>query len=305
MEEIGFLDTNKKRLLKEYHLIDDRDALDKARVRQNIASFADELVSKGLSKADLEKIRQLSEGATPGMTLEQFRELLETCDAKRYAQLSEDGTLTRFIPEWERLTSDNTGWQHFFHENRLDEHTLRLLQYLDSSQEFKALPDKARRLLRVTALLHDIGKEGGPKEDRDFLDPDVMHPEKSAQMARQIMQRLKYTKEETDTVCKLIKHHDALGNISIYGDIGAKPDSPGRFKVKHSMSDLAEMFSRDEITMLKILTKADIRAIRNSQDLLRETNNFYTFREGKSGKKYTTEKAIDMSAEQVLLQQML
>jgi hypothetical protein len=232
-------------------------------------------------------------------SLEEFKELLETCDADACRALVKKGGMTKFIPEWDRLTSDETGWQHRFHDFRLDEHTISLIEYFDKSKQFHSLSDYYQRMLRVAAILHDIMKTGGYKGEK--VRPDSEHPEKGAEKALEILQRLKYAGDDLKLIYRLISFHDAIGNIVIYGDRDDRPVTVGRKKVKHSKAEMAKHFEDDELEVLAVFTKADIYSVQSGGKLLKETRNFWTFREMETtGIKYTTEEAIDLCVEEIL-----
>jgi hypothetical protein len=227
-------------------------------------------------------------------TVEEFRELIETATADTCRKLSKKGGISKFIPEWDRFTSDESGWQHAFHDFRLDEHTIRLFEYFDSSYEFKKLEDRYQRILRITALLHDITKEGGSVHFRPAPDPE--HPERSAELVMDILKRLNYDAAMIKTVYKLVYFHDALGNIAVYGDIADKVKPGTYFKVKYTLRDLAKFFFKDEIPLLKVFTKADIYAIKNDGVLLKGESKFWSILKGSS---MSLERAIDMCASEI------
>ena len=64
------------------------------------------------------------------------------------------------------------------------------------------------RVLRLTMLFHDIGKPGCRTTDEDGIDHFYGHPSKSAQMAKQILRRLKFDNDTISKVSKLISFHD-------------------------------------------------------------------------------------------------
>lgn len=63
-------------------------------------------------------------------------------------------------------------------------------------------------LLRITMLLHDLGKPMACKKDPDGTAHFKGHPKFSAVMARQILERLKYSREFIDDCVTLIAYHD-------------------------------------------------------------------------------------------------
>ena len=64
------------------------------------------------------------------------------------------------------------------------------------------------RTVRLALLLHDIGKPGHFALIREGFGHFPEHPAIGAEMARQVLQRLRYDRRTTDTVCDLIRHHD-------------------------------------------------------------------------------------------------
>ena len=67
--------------------------------------------------------------------------------------------------------------------------------------------------IRMALLLHDIGKPYSYQEDgniRHFKG----HPQKSAEMAEQILQRLGYTEKEVEDICYLIANHDTIIDVN-------------------------------------------------------------------------------------------
>ena len=85
------------------------------------------------------------------------------------------------------------------------EHTLRAIEAARSDE-----------IIRLTMLLHDLGKpECYTNEDGEghFYD----HAAASERIAKAILKRLKLSNDLTGTVCALVKHHDAYGQIGEKG----------------------------------------------------------------------------------------
>lgn len=72
-------------------------------------------------------------------------------------------------------------------------------------------PDK---VLRLTMLLHDIGKPVVRSTGEDGVDHFFGHADVSAQMAHAILKRLKFDNDTLYTVEKLIAYHDYRPEIS-------------------------------------------------------------------------------------------
>lgn len=100
-----------------------------------------------------------------------------------------------FIPEIKPMFDYN---QHTKHHNRdLWHHTIYAVKSIDNTP-----------LLRMSMLLHDIGKPKACKRDEDGTCHFKGHPKYSAEMAETILRRLKYSNDFIETCITLIKYHD-------------------------------------------------------------------------------------------------
>lgn len=101
------------------------------------------------------------------------------------------GLLQIFLPE---LINNIGVTQPEYHEDDVYTHSLKVL-------------DRAEDTVKLAGLLHDIGKYQtkviGPDGNTHFYG----HDQKSADMAAQIMKRLKFSNVEIDRVTKLIRFH--------------------------------------------------------------------------------------------------
>ena len=77
------------------------------------------------------------------------------------------------------------------------EHTIRAME---------AAP--AGRILRLTMLLHDIGKPDCKSTDEKGIDHFFGHPAISAKLADQMLRALKFDNKTREQVVTLVKHHD-------------------------------------------------------------------------------------------------
>ena len=64
------------------------------------------------------------------------------------------------------------------------------------------------KILRLTMLLHDIGKPASRTTDEKGIDHFYGHQEKSADMALDILKRLKYDNNTIRQVTTLVRYHD-------------------------------------------------------------------------------------------------
>lgn len=107
----------------------------------------------------------------------------------------ETGVTKEFLPEWDvcMVTEQNTP----HHCWNVGEHTLQSLVNV-----------RADKVLRLTMLLHDMGKPQVKKTDENGRDHFKTHGAASEKMAGAIMRRLKLDNDTIKKVCRLIKWHD-------------------------------------------------------------------------------------------------
>lgn len=99
------------------------------------------------------------------------------------------------LPEFSVMMK--TSQNNPYHIYTVGEHTLHSLLLVP-----------ADKVLRLTMLLHDVAKPPCKFVHEDGVEHFYGHPEKGAQMARQILRRLKFDNDTTDKVCALVKIHD-------------------------------------------------------------------------------------------------
>ena len=110
--------------------------------------------------------------------------------------LQKFGLLKHIIPEIEEGIGCEQGGAHRY---TVYEHLLQALQHAaDKNWQFE---------IRIAALFHDIGKprsrRPGVKKAYTFYGHEVI----GARMAQKIMERLKFPKDTTDLVVKLVRYH--------------------------------------------------------------------------------------------------
>ncbi len=67
-------------------------------------------------------------------------------------------------------------------------------------------------LIRISALLHDVAKPLCQTIDDDGIGHYYGHPQKGSEMALEILKRLRFSNEEIEKICYLIKNHDSTIN---------------------------------------------------------------------------------------------
>lgn len=107
----------------------------------------------------------------------------------------ETGVTKRFLPEFDVCMTTPQNSQH--HCYSVGEHILHSLLYV-----------RADKVLRLTMLLHDIGKPLTRKTDEAGVDHFKMHAPEGEKVARRILRRLKFDNDTIGKVCRLVVCHD-------------------------------------------------------------------------------------------------
>ena len=112
------------------------------------------------------------------------------------------GVTAVILPELDRCME--TPQNHPHHCYNVGEHILHSL-----------LGVPAEKDLRLAMLLHDIGKPRTLQTDRRGITHFHGHPAVSADMAREILRRLKFDNDTIVTVCRLVEFHDYGNNVPL------------------------------------------------------------------------------------------
>ena len=146
-----------------------------------------------------------------------------------YLRTAYDNGVTRvFLPEFDKCME--TEQHHPHHCCSVGEHILRSLSEIE-----------ADRVLRLAMLFHDMGKPAVLAVDENGITHFHGHAAVSADIAKEILQRLKFDNDTIHRVCRLVLYHD-YGN-GIQADKGKVRRAlnkigtdafPGLFAVKHA-----------------------------------------------------------------------
>lgn len=131
------------------------------------------------------------------------------------------------IPELKE--SDGFPQKTPFHLYDVWEHTVKVVSGVENTAE-----------LRFAALLHDVAKPQKFYLDDNGIAHFKGHPELSAQMAFEIMKRLRFSNAEIESVCNIIKLHDT------------RPDGN-----KHKIAKLCSEYSFDTVRKTLGLMRGD------------------------------------------------
>ena len=107
----------------------------------------------------------------------------------------ETGMTKVFFPEFDKMMETDQNNPH--HKYSVGEHVLHSLGYV-----------RRDKVLRLAMLLHDIAKPETIQRGEDGVDHFYGHPDKGEEMARRILQRLRFDNDTLGKVCKLVKYHD-------------------------------------------------------------------------------------------------
>jgi len=139
------------------------------------------------------------------------------CAVKHLQKMSDSGLLFHVFPELRDAQSCTQNRHHRF--NVLD-HTLKACRHLESllnGKEIEAsasfqkavngMDDHLKPLMKLTVLLHDIGKPRTRSVDAAGAVHFWGHEKKSAELAREVLHRMKFSNKDTEVSCLLIQNH--------------------------------------------------------------------------------------------------
>lgn len=170
--------------------------------------------------------------------------------AETLQQMHHLGFLNRFIPEFERIYCKV---QHdAYHIYTVDTHTLFAVEEIvklwrgEHEETLPLLTQLAREvdkrwLLILAVMLHDIGKGGGGG-----------HAEVGAELSKTIARRLGLTREDSERLEFLVRHHLLLAHIAQRRDLHDE-----RMIIQFAR----QMEKSENLKMLYLLTYADIKAV--------------------------------------------
>lgn len=138
---------------------------------------------------------------------DELTKILTAPDSRRGMELlAASGLLSFLLPEVDALRGLEQP-AAFHPEGDVWEHTLRMLHILSSEREGQADPR-----LAWAVLLHDVGKAGTRSVDERGIH-FYRHAGKGRSMAAVMMQRLRFSNDDIDTVSALIDHHMQFINV--------------------------------------------------------------------------------------------
>ncbi len=119
----------------------------------------------------------------------------------------ETGITRVVLPEWDCMMAQEQNNPH--HCYNVGMHTLKSIEALHELEEYKTCDKKERIILNMAMLLHDSAKPMCARVDENGVVHFHGHQEKSEEVARAVLRRLKFDNDTIKMVCTLILHHDS------------------------------------------------------------------------------------------------
>lgn len=180
-------------------------------------------------------------------------------DHPEYIKIAWELGITKVIfPEFDLAMDTEQNNPH--HRYSVGEHTIKVLENVPKD-----------KVLRLAALLHDMGKPSTKQVGKDGFDHFHGHPEAGAKIAHDFFRRLKFDTDTENRVCKLVLHHDwTIGatpeRIRRYINRIGEESFPGIFEF--NIADLeaqSDYRKAEKLSNLKALREAYDRVIEKNE----------------------------------------
>jgi putative nucleotidyltransferase with HDIG domain len=195
-----------RKLIRSIGNPEDRFAEDRLRLLRGVRFSA--LFQFDLEAHTWEAVRKAAQFITvvsPERIRDELIKILKSSGRVRgFDLLNESGLLAFILPEVERLKGCEQPPQ-FHPEGDVFIHTRLMLELL---------PPDADALLAMTVLLHDIGKP--PTQSYDAENDRIRfngHDRVGAEMAEEIMRRLRFSRQETENVVEAVRNHMVFKDV--------------------------------------------------------------------------------------------
>ena len=151
-----------------------------------------------------------------------------------------------------------------FHQYDVWQHTVHAVAYSDREPE-----------IRLTLLFHDISKPGCLTMDSTGRGHFYSHPKKSAAIAKEVMQRMKFPTATTELVTLLVAHHDSHPSTDadikrLLGEVGEE-NFPRLLRVME-----ADTLAHSKWTVKRRL--GQVHAIREKADRILKSGECYSLK---------------------------
>jgi len=126
-------------------------------------------------------------------------------DPEKIDDLQATGLLKYILPEVDGLI--NVSQKNKWHYTDVYHHTLDALKY---TKKYKQTSKEKLLYIRLSLLLHDTGKAASKTVDSEGWEHFYGHPEVSYEIALKILNRLKFSNNDIESISKLVRYHDEL-----------------------------------------------------------------------------------------------
>ena len=203
------------------------------------ARFAAQLgfeIEPGTYKAIEKNVDRLEIVSSERIQEELFKLLSADVPSVGLRILYDTGLLERFLPEVTALSGVEEVYGHGHKDNL--EHTLKVVDNIAGETD--------KVLLRYAALMHDVGKPGTKKLDKERGWTFDMHEHLGRKIVRDVGKRLRMSKEDTEYVANLVRWHQQP--ISLMDD--GVTDSAVRRLIVNLQDDLPDLLAlcRSDVT---------------------------------------------------------
>jgi tRNA nucleotidyltransferase/poly(A) polymerase len=194
----------------------DQDPVRLLRAFRMAAAFQFEIESQ--TKTSIKKKAALIRNSANERVREEFFKMLQCARAHPYlCQMADTGLLFYILPELSALKKCT---QNRYHQFNAFEHTLSAFYHLEELLETNLRHIQIKRkplahkiggkqvpLLKISMLLHDVGKPDVQTMDGNDALHFYDHERHGAKMAEAICKRLKCSNRDVDTIYFLVRHH--------------------------------------------------------------------------------------------------
>ena len=205
VDAFGGVEDIKKRLIRAVGSPGERFKEDALRIMRAVRFSAS--LDFDIEEKTFEAIKKET-GNLKKISAERIREelvkLIASSHPEKLLTLSECGITSVILPEFDRELATEQNNQH--HQYSVGIHTIEAMKYSVTFDD--ELTYDERVVLRLTMLLHDMGKPALKTTDEDWVDHFKGHSAESVRLAGDILKRLKFDNATINRVTRLVKYHD-------------------------------------------------------------------------------------------------
>ncbi len=158
----------------------------------------------------------------------------------------ETGITAVVLPEWDRMMEQSQANPH--HSYNVGMHTFRAIEALHGLAGYEECSKKEKIILNMTMLLHDVAKPLCVRTDDEGVEHFDGHQEKSAELAREVLRRLKFDNDTVKLVGTLILHHDSRHRMG------------KESRRAHKVRIITGKVGRENMKLLLLVQEADVLA---------------------------------------------